>query len=355
MSISSAAIIDLATANNLCDIPAQVRSRLEWTWGLELGHLDEHLLDFEDHERILTNEADLVFPRNEIIRQLASRDNTATMGVRRVYIQKVYDECNMFEYLVVPTTADSPMPPRIITSGVPPHLVLCTTHCKMLKAWGNLPRKLWDANRASVVERAKAVPHSNARPALGMWQLTRMDHIHSKWTWTDYVPPSFLSGHSDLTAVQTEDNPITKRKSIGSDLEASNSPGSHFEPKRRLLPPESESPPLFVVQLLSDADEDDDEDDDDDAISNDSYISGVEGDPEEFSKASMARGDYELDPRWLKGIRRWAKRTSSADGDETLHNDEQINDDPREHPRDAASLDLRKPDYLLRDTRRMEM
>ncbi|KAJ7218975.1 hypothetical protein B0H12DRAFT_326769 [Mycena haematopus] len=276
------------------------------------------------------------------------------MGVRQSHIHKLYNGRKTFEYLVLSTDAPGAMPPRILTSEIPPHLALCTTFGKMLKAWGLLPRKDWDAKQVSVVERAKAVLH-DGRPALGMWQLTLMDQVHRKWTWAVYVPPSFLSADSDQTMVEPqEEHRDTKRKSTSSDVELDAcSSDSRHEPKRRLLPSESHSAPPFTVRLFPSVDSEADEDDDDDTISNDSHISGVEGDPEEFAKASLARGDYEVDRKWLKGIRRWAKRASSADADETLFNDAQIKNDSRERPRDAASLDLGKPDYLLRHTSRM--
>jgi hypothetical protein len=70
----------------------------------------------------------------------------------------------------------------------------------------------------------------------------------------------------------------------------------------------------------------------------------VENHPEGFA----AHGDYEVDRKWLKKMRRWAAGTSAADAGEVLCNDAQIKEDSREQPRDATSLDLAKPDYLER-------
>jgi hypothetical protein len=70
----------------------------------------------------------------------------------------------------------------------------------------------------------------------------------------------------------------------------------------------------------------------------------VEDHPEGFA----AHGDYEVDHKWLKKMRRWAAGTSAADASEALFNDAQIKEDSREQPRDATSLDLAKPDYLER-------
>ncbi|KAJ7888548.1 hypothetical protein B0H14DRAFT_2692943, partial [Mycena olivaceomarginata] len=342
MAISSSSIIDLAIPIHQADTPGirdKVRDRLEWTWGLAHGHLDEHLREFVDPERILTDRTVLVFPHNDLIQEFSSRDISGRLGVRRPHIQKMYKGCTTFEYLIIPTDSTSTLPPRFLTCELPPHLALCTTYGKMMQTWGFLPRKVSDAQRESVVDRAKDANHEG-RPALGMWQLNQMKYVYSTWSWIDYVPPSFLSEDSDHTMVEPEEEERprdTKRKSAGSHS------ASRHEPKRRLLPSELQTPVTAEIRLFPSADGDA-ESDDDEPISVDSHISGVEGDPEEFAKASHARGDYEVDHKWLKKMRRWAADTSGADAGEALFNDEQIKDDSREQPRDAMSLDLAKPD-----------
>ncbi|KAF8150493.1 hypothetical protein K438DRAFT_1865501 [Mycena galopus ATCC 62051] len=107
MALSSSAIIDLATPLSTYDPPAQIRTRLEWSWGLGLGHLDDHLLEFDDPQAMLTDETILVFPHSDIIRQLYSRDNTARRGVCRAHIRELYKGLKSFEYLV-PTDLESP-------------------------------------------------------------------------------------------------------------------------------------------------------------------------------------------------------------------------------------------------------
>jgi hypothetical protein len=171
-----------------------------------------------------------------------------------------------------------------------------------------------------------------------------MQSIHRKWSWTDYVPRSFLSEKSDQTMVEPEEEEprVMKRKS-NVDWDALSSV-SRQEPKRRLLPSELQPVPKTAeIQLFPSVDGDGD-----DAISVDSHISGVEGDPEKFA----THGDYEVDRKWLKKMRRWAEGTSGADAGEALFNDGQINEDSREQPRDATSLDLAKPDYLERRGKR---
>jgi hypothetical protein len=181
-----------------------------------------------------------------------------------------------------------------------------------------------------------------------------MKFTHRTWSWIEYVPPSFVSDASDETLVEVkeEESPVPKQKlSGGKDIDWA-ARSSRHEPKRRLLPSELQqpNPPTAPVRMFpSVADDDDDEDEDeDDAISVDSHISGVEDDPEEFAKASMARGDYEVDRKWLKGVKRWTVGTSGADADEALLIGPQIKEDLREQPRVVTSLDLEKPDYLSR-------
>ncbi|KAF8198153.1 hypothetical protein K438DRAFT_2016270 [Mycena galopus ATCC 62051] len=345
MAIPSSSIIDFATPIHEREKPgiqAEVRDRLEWIWGLAHGHLDEHLREFTDPQNLLTDETILIFPPNDIIQALSFRRGKT--GLCRTPIEQSYNGCRSFEYLAVAIDPADTSPPRILSLEVPPHLVLITTSGKIMKAWACLSRQAWNSNRISVVERGKGAAH-NVRPALELEQLNEINHIYRMWSWIEPVPLSFLSGDSETTMVEPEEQHRDgKQKSThgNSDSKASSS-GSRREPKRRLLPSELQRPPL--IRLFPSADSDDDEND---AISNDSHISGVDGDPEEFVKASIARGDYEVDRKWLKGIRRWAAKASKADVDETLLNDRQIKEDSREQPRDATSLDLAKPDYLRR-------
>ncbi|KAJ6530315.1 hypothetical protein B0H19DRAFT_1242660 [Mycena capillaripes] len=369
MAISAVSIITLATPPIKRDVPGiqvQVRDRLEWIWGLGHDRLDEHLQGFADPQSVLIDEALLVFPRNDIIREIWLRHGRTEFGVRRPPIQRarhpaiyvslelkfafqLYKGSKSFEYLVVPIDYNSPLPVRLMALEVPPHLALCTTSGKMMKAWGHLLGKDCDVLRASLAQRSAAATH-DGRPALTKSELDIMQLTHRTWTRSDYVPPSFLSETSDQTMVEVEEEerPVPKQKSPSKTMEWEvGSSASRHEPKRRLLPTELHQDPANI-RLFPSADGDDD---DDDAISADSHISGVE-DPDEFAKASAARGDYELDRRWLTGIKRWAKSTSGAGGDDSLLNDTQIKEDPREQPRAAASLDLDKPDYLLRQKKR---
>ncbi|KAJ6530317.1 hypothetical protein B0H19DRAFT_1192807 [Mycena capillaripes] len=287
----------------------------------------------------------LVFPHRDIIQQMWLRDDRMKFGVRRPHIRKGYKGCASFEYLVVPVDPRSDLPVHIFVSEVPPHLMWCTTVGKVMKAWGRLKGNHYHAVRLSLIERAKTAA-DNGRPALDLSDFDTMRLINRTWTWVDHVPPSFLSEDSDQTVVEVAESSDSKSDSgFSSTLawEVQSSASCYHEPKRRLLPCELQRElPTANIQLFPSADGEEDESD---AISADSYISGVD-DPDEFAKASAARGDYAMDRKSLKRIKRWAECASGADTEEILLNDAQIKEDPREQPRAATSLDLEKPDYI---------
>ncbi|KAJ7664326.1 hypothetical protein DFH06DRAFT_1470733 [Mycena polygramma] len=246
--------------------------------------------------------------------------------------------------MVVPIDPAGPLPARLIDSDVPPHLALCTTSGKMLQAWGALPAKQADALCLSVIERSKEASQGAERPVLTTWYLNVMELTHRTWGSADYVPASFRSDSSDQTMVEWKQKiPVHKPQLLNKRKldRGANSSASNREPKRRLLPCERRKDPCIV--LVSPADGDDD----DSALGTDSHISGVD-DPDEFAKASAARGDYKLDRKRRKEIKLWAKGTSGADPDAVLFNDAQVEQYITEQPRLVTSLDMDKPDYLSR-------
>ncbi|KAJ6456602.1 hypothetical protein C8R47DRAFT_1165134 [Mycena vitilis] len=365
MPIPASAIVDFATPNlkrNIPGIQDEVRARLEWNWGLGHHHLDEHLQGIGmyflalglwllltnnsvDPAGILMDETLLVFPPNDIITDIWHRYGVAKLGVRRPHIQQLYDGRKSFEYMVVPINPLSALPARLVSLGVPPHLALCTTSGKMTKAWGALPAETATALRLSLIERSQAVYHD--RPALEMWDFDIMKLTHRTWSSSDYVPKSFHSESSDHTMV--EESPVSERKLLSNhkpDSEAGSS-ASRCEPKRRLLPSERlEDLRIAPIRLFPSVDEEDE----DDTIDTDSHISGVD-DPDDFAKASAARGDYKVPRKLLKEIKRWARGTSGADPGDAVLNDAQVGQDLTEQPRMAASLDLDQADWQLRHSR----
>ncbi|KAF7348582.1 hypothetical protein MVEN_01375800 [Mycena venus] len=167
-----------------------------------------------------------------------------------------------------------------------------------------------------------------------------MIDIHRGWSWMGYVPPDFLSNNPDQAMVEPEKEEPQVPNDSNVKHEAWGSPSLH-EPERRLLGSELESAPHPAnFRMFPSADGDADDDDEEDAvISDDSHISGVEGNPEEFAKASMARGDYAVNRKWLRGIARWVGETSLANVDERLVNDGQIENDSGKFPPIVTGLD----------------
>ncbi|KAK7019902.1 hypothetical protein R3P38DRAFT_3551484 [Favolaschia claudopus] len=301
MAIPPSRIIDLATPLHDIEescIRHRVRERL-WTWGLGHDHLDEHLQQFSDPQGFLTDDAILVFPQSNVVEELSCRDDRGKTCL--------YNGRLSFEYIFV---------------AIDP----------IMKAWGRLPPKDWDAGCLSIMQRANSVVDSGRRP-IHQRQLMLMEYIYRKWSWVDVVPSSFLSADSDQTMVEptlaTDDEDESEHLQVKRESPSNvewDAFGSAFcrEPKRRLLPEE-------LARSLNASE--DGVDDDSNASSVDSYLSRDEADSDA----------YEADRRWLEDIQSWAVETSNAE--KTPVHDGQIPDDSLEQPPAASSLDLGTPDY----------
>ncbi|KAJ7437275.1 hypothetical protein FB451DRAFT_1570734 [Mycena latifolia] len=342
MAISASDIIAFATPTKNANIPGihgEVRNRLEWTWGLGHGHLDDHLRGFVDPQHVLINTALLIIPPPGITYKIWGR-NTSRMksGVRRSHIQKAYKGQDSFEYLVVPIDPADPIQPRMWISNIPPHLAICTTFSKISKAWAHLTGRESTVIKKSIIERSKPVTAPNPAFALDVSIFDVMQGLYWFWSQDDWVPDSFLSEDSDQTMVEEEEEPEPKLSvRMISRQTAGSSASCYREPQRRLLPSELQQDPQHRLFPSEDGD-----DDSDDSMSSDSHITGVE-DPEEFMKAN---GDYETDRTWLKGIESWVQNAEGVDDDAMLVNDGQIEAGAKEGPRVATSMELDKPDYL---------
>ncbi|KAJ7437274.1 hypothetical protein FB451DRAFT_179230 [Mycena latifolia] len=329
MAISASDITAFVTPSRNANLPGvhdEVRNRLEWTWGLGHGNLDEHLRGLVDPQQVLITNALLVIPSRGITRQLWARNTRMKSGIRRTHVEKVYKGKDLFEYLVVPIDPSSSTQARMWTSNVPPHLALCTTCSKMLKAWARLTGRESTPMKLSIIERSANIVGPDPGFALDVSDFDIMQHVHWTWCRGDHVPDSFLSEDSDQTMVEAEEEPepifpvrVIPRQTAGS------SASCYREPQRRLLPSELQQDPQHRFFPSEDGD------DSDDSISSDSHITGVE-DPEEFAKASAARGDYEADRTWLKGIESWVRNAEGVDDDTMLVNDGQIEADSKEGP-----------------------
>ncbi|KAJ7666714.1 hypothetical protein DFH06DRAFT_1469919 [Mycena polygramma] len=301
MAISTSAIINLATSNLKRNLP---------------GIPDEVGNNSADPEGIFTDETLLVFPPNDIITLVWREYGVAELGVRRPYIQEAACPTNIWWSLsILPARFPRGLSPPMCL----PHLALCTTSGKMMKAWGALPAKSTKPLQLSITERSKAASHGE-QTVPTTWEFQVLELTHRTWASADYVPASFRSGSSDQTMVEWKQKiPVHKPKVLSKrklDREAKSSASNYG-------------------------------DDDDSALGTDSHISGVD-DPDEFAKASAARGDYKLDRKRRKEIKLWAKGTSGADPDAALLTDAQVEQYLTEQPRVVISLDLDKPDYLSR-------
>ncbi|KAJ7105040.1 hypothetical protein C8R44DRAFT_887045 [Mycena epipterygia] len=110
--------------------------------------------------------------------------------------------------------------------------------------------------------------------------------------------------------VAAEENSDSSSDSIDWDVGSSAGASCPRKPNCRVLPCELQQDP--PTQLFPSAANKDDAKDD--VISSDSHITGVE-DLEEFAKANLARGDYQSDRAWLRGIKSRAEGNLGA-GDE---------------------------------------
>ncbi|KAJ7144981.1 hypothetical protein C8R43DRAFT_1013703, partial [Mycena crocata] len=205
MAIPVAKIIAFATTPNeahVHGIADQVRNRLEWTWGLGHGNLDEHLRGFSDPQNVLVDDTMLAIPSNGMIRDIWYRNSRTAMGVRRPHIQKVYQGKTSYEYLLVPADPSSPIPARMWVSNLPPHLVLCATSGKISRVWADLTGEQSELIQMSLLERSTTAIPPNSAFSLSVSDFGTMERIHWTWSWVDYVPPSFLSEDPGQTLVE---------------------------------------------------------------------------------------------------------------------------------------------------------
>jgi hypothetical protein len=122
------------------------------------------------------------------------------------------------------------------------------SNATMAISWKKLRPKDWDAQQALVVECAK-IATRDCRPALDMWQLQEMESIHRTWSWSDYVPSSFLPETSGETMVEPEaQEPRGTKRKLVIQRETLGSASRH-EPKRRLL--SSQFPVRYISEYFA--------------------------------------------------------------------------------------------------------
>ncbi|KAJ7700813.1 hypothetical protein B0H17DRAFT_1327837 [Mycena rosella] len=349
------AIIDAARKGWSATKPVSVeliRSRLEWSWGLEYGTLDEHVQRFCAFSDLMTepvlaeNSKDPADPHltdimmddtfilvanGDLVRKLYFVASNLSESYResRIAIQDFYEGAKIFEYLVLPVDPATKIAPRLLLSPVPPHLTISISVDKLLKRWGYSSFK-FDAAAKSLIKFSEASPPTNATFLPDLDTFVHLRCTHERWAMC-YIAARFFGEDSEMEEASDGAQSSTMEWEVQTI--------SNFdEPCRRMLPHEFEQEPVVKIRQALVYNEEDE------AISCDSHITGAE-DSEEYLKASIARADY-ADPSWLTWVENWAEGAERVDDDEMLLNDEQIEEDSKEGPRVATSLDLTKPDYL---------
>ena len=157
---------------------------------------------------------------------------------------------------------------------------------KILRRWG-YSLVNFEAMGDSLLKLIKTAYPAGATFKPNILTFVNLKYVHEIWAIID-IPQRFL-GFEGSDEDESED-----AASSTMVWEVQTLPD---EPQRRLLPHELDEDPVFknivpVIRAHVRAH------DDDDAISCDSHITGVE-DPEEYVKASVARGDYKPSRTWL--------------------------------------------------------
>jgi len=290
-----------------------------------------------DFVNILMDDNFIVLAHSDAIKKIFLATSNAPIGFveSRAVMHDLFPGSESFEYLVLPVDPSTGVTPRLMVSSVPPHLSISLCVDKVFKRWGYGE---FAALGSSIIKLVADSSPTGATFKPNSHTFIFLRYIHERWA-TRHIPPRFLGIEEDSNSDSDEES---AEGSSTMEWEVCTIASEDDEPQRRLLPHELGADPVPKFRPVSHADEDD-------AISYDSHITGVE-DPEEFYQASLARGVYETDPSWSKGIQSWAESALGVDDEKMLLNDGQIEEDPGEQPRFAASVDLDKPDYLSRQT-----
>ncbi|KAJ6630284.1 hypothetical protein B0H10DRAFT_1983909 [Mycena sp. CBHHK59/15] len=292
-----------------------------------------------DPTRILTDDDIFLVPHPSIVRKTWERAVVADPMVPNEPTENMYEGSTSFDYVVLPVDPSNPIPLRIFTSVIPPHLVICSTARKLGQRWADLTGYEFDAMLRSLAALARASDFADSTPMPSFKTLDDIMWIHQTWTCGIYVPRSFK-----FPGVEPE-SPCLESEDKGYAYVVVK---NFHEPQRRLLPCEGGAPDPDVPQIrMFPSASSAVSDDGDGTLSWDSHIPDAD-EPEEYAKASIARGDCAADAKWLKRMSIWVERTSGSDDEQLLVNDAQIEVDLKEQPRPATSLDLNKPDYLTR-------
>ncbi|KAF7307202.1 hypothetical protein MIND_00513800 [Mycena indigotica] len=175
------------------DFEPNARAQLEWCWGLPLGSLDSHLSSFTDPamEALLEDDSSLIAIHPSLVSALLVQFRRKRR--QPPHIDGLYNGRKMFDYIVLDANKAATIPPRLISSSIPPHLTLGPTSTKLSKNMFTSSR-----GREKRIRALFELPN-----ACQPWPGITVDHLHPYFTCIDYtfkqwliatVPPDFLAG-----------------------------------------------------------------------------------------------------------------------------------------------------------------
>ncbi|KAJ7778780.1 hypothetical protein DFH07DRAFT_795991 [Mycena maculata] len=186
MAIPTNAIIEAASRAYRPDSPIiidQICRRLQWVWGLEYGMLEGYLSKFFDPQlvNILMDDNLILLANPDLIRTILLVGNTRISSKPRTMIQDLYQSCQSFEYLVLPVDTASEVPPRVLSSSIPPHLTICSSVGKILKRLGYSQAE-FDAVRDSFIKLVKTSPPAGSTFIPNVDAFINMQYLHETWS-----------------------------------------------------------------------------------------------------------------------------------------------------------------------------
>ncbi|KAF7332552.1 PCI domain-containing protein [Mycena kentingensis (nom. inval.)] len=281
----------------------QLRTRLEWAWGLEYNGLEEHFALFPDIEQILGVRDALYIPLYKDSALLNQRNLYLEFDMPRPHIMEVYGDATSFRYFVLPLRPNDPPASRVIESTVPTHIITVDIAAKLSRAGANTTSLCTDPVCSEIVQRAAA-----ARPDRSFdfrkYHISDIRLLTETWILAEYPPPTF-TGELEATLI------------VGDE---------HGSPKRAIV-------------LSTDSDDD-------------YFASPEQAADESLLEAGESDCDSEFeddtDDLWMVGVQDWTVATAEvAERDEdVLINTISDQDDATETPRTFTSVELEKPDYL---------
>ncbi|KAF7319559.1 PCI domain-containing protein [Mycena chlorophos] len=274
--------------------PQELKPRLERTWGLGYGGLEEHLRSFPDAEDLLADERVVVIPGAQDIGKLVQG---YFIPPKPTHVVKTYQGRTSFTYMTLPLDPASSLRARLVHSLTPPHIVAIFTADRIEKACKSTSGYNAGLRKDLIRRIRRLVDRSQFRSTVET--LEWMEELGSAWTHPKLVIVAPPAENSDAALV------------------------SERSPER--------GAPSSVVVLLEFPSAYEDSDSDTDSVVMDDW-----------------------NPTWINDIEDWAVQSSvKAHSDEELSPwNGQVATDALERPRTFDTVELDRPDYLrYRDTR----